>query len=550
LKPDPKARDVLEADIAILGGGLGGIAAALASARAGASVVLTEPTAWIGGQMTSQAVSAPDEHGLIETFGGTRSYQDLRAAIRRHYRESCGAPATMWNGAPLNPGNGWVSRLCFEPKVGVAVLENMLEPFLASGRIRLFRGMEAAAVDMDGSFLRSVRLAPTPFAVADTPSFDLRARWFLDATELGDLLAFSGLPSVTGAESRSETGEPHALAGSARPDWTQSFTTCFVLEHRPGEDHVGEPPEGYAELRDAQPFAFTLTGSNGKPNPFKMFAMNGGLLPFWTYRQIFDAALSPRVGRPHSLALINWDGNDCRAGDLVGANTVERTRLIGESKRLSRAFLHWLRTEAPHDEGTGRGFPGLRLATDVLGTADGMAMAPYIRESLRILPLERLREQDMVATSGVTRAKPFHDAVAIGHYPIDIHHCANGGPALSLPTHRFQIPLGAMVPRVECNLIPACKNIGATHISNGATRLHPVEWAIGEAAGTLGAFCLAHGEIPHRMWRDSRPGASGASLRAYQARLLAQGIPLAWTPETPPGHADFASRQSDALARS
>ncbi len=547
MKPDSSAPEVLEADIAILGGGLGGVAAALAAAQAGVSVVLTEATAWIGGQIGSQAVSALDEHGLIETFGATRSYHDLRAAIRRQYQETCGAPGTMWNGAPLNPGNGWVSRLCFEPKVGVAVLETMLAPFLASGRIRLVKGMEAAAVDMDGTFLRSVRLGPTEHAEAGAVPLTVHARWFLDATELGDLIGLAGLPSVTGAESRADTGEPHALAGDARPEWTQSFTTCFALEHRPGEDHAGDPPDGYAELRDCQPFTFTLTGSNGKPNPFKMFAMNGGLLPFWTYRQIFDAALAPGAGRPHSLALINWDGNDCRAGDLVGADATERTRLIGESKRLSQAFLHWLRTEAPHDDGHGRGFPGLRLATDVLGTADGMAMAPYIRESLRILPLERLREQDLAAVPGTSRAKAFHDAVAIGHYPIDIHHCANGGPALSLPTHRFQIPLGALVPRVQTNLIPACKNIGATHISNGATRLHPVEWAIGEAAGTLATFCLAQQTSPHRIWHDSRPGLPGKSLRAFQSQLLGHGIPLAWTPDTPPGHPDFISKHCTAL---
>src|SRR5690606_24164266 len=43
----------LSADVVIIGGGLGGCAAALAALRNGLRVVMTEPTDWIGGQLTS-----------------------------------------------------------------------------------------------------------------------------------------------------------------------------------------------------------------------------------------------------------------------------------------------------------------------------------------------------------------------------------------------------------------------------------------------------------------------------------------------------------------
>jgi NADPH-dependent 2,4-dienoyl-CoA reductase/sulfur reductase-like enzyme len=48
-------------DILIVGGGLGGVAAALSALRLGRAVILTEETEWIGGQLTAQAVP-PDEH--------------------------------------------------------------------------------------------------------------------------------------------------------------------------------------------------------------------------------------------------------------------------------------------------------------------------------------------------------------------------------------------------------------------------------------------------------------------------------------------------------
>ena len=64
----------------VVGGGLGGVAATLAAGRRGVHVVLTEPTGWLGGVLTSQAVP-PDEHPWIEQFGCTATYR--RAARRR-----------------------------------------------------------------------------------------------------------------------------------------------------------------------------------------------------------------------------------------------------------------------------------------------------------------------------------------------------------------------------------------------------------------------------------------------------------------------------------
>src|SRR5690606_8661121 len=76
----------LQADILIVGGGLGGVAAALGALRAGRSVIMTEEFDWIGGQLTSQAVP-PDEHSWVEQFGITRSYRQLRTGIRQYYRD-------------------------------------------------------------------------------------------------------------------------------------------------------------------------------------------------------------------------------------------------------------------------------------------------------------------------------------------------------------------------------------------------------------------------------------------------------------------------------
>jgi hypothetical protein len=105
---------------------------------------------------------------------------------------------------------------------------------------------------------------------------------------------------------------------------------------------------------------------------------------------------------------------------------------------------------------------------------------------------------------------------------MDLHPRVNGLGYLDLGAWPFQIPLGAMIPvRIE-NLLPGGKNLGVTHITNGAYRVHPVEWNVGEAAGLLAVFCLAK-DVPPRAVRQR-----SQLLAEFQSLLRQQGIELAW----------------------
>src|SRR3974390_3010031 len=53
----------LTADLVIIGGGLGGCAAALAAARNGLQVIMTEGRDWIGGRITARAVPPVENPG-------------------------------------------------------------------------------------------------------------------------------------------------------------------------------------------------------------------------------------------------------------------------------------------------------------------------------------------------------------------------------------------------------------------------------------------------------------------------------------------------------
>jgi hypothetical protein len=172
----------------------------------------------------------------------------------------------------------------------------------------------------------------------------------------------------------------------------------------------------------------------------------------------------------------------------------------------------------------------------MVDTEDGLAKFPYIRESRRIRAEFTVLEQHVAtdirlketgASKNEVRAAQFSDSVGIGSYRIDLHPTTGGDNYLDISSLPFQIPLGALVPRRVENLLPACKNLGVTHITNGCYRLHPVEWNIGEAVGELAAFCVAHKTSPRAVLKQ--PG----SLKEFQASLESQGVPLAWPKVTP-----------------
>ncbi len=510
-------------DIAVIGGGVGGCAAALAAADLGLDVALTEETDWIGGQLTSQAVP-PDEHPWIEMFGATRRYRAFRDGVRAYYRAHTPLTAAARANHRLNPGNGGVSRLCHDPRIALAVLQEMMAPHLLSGRIRVLLRHRPAGVVMRGDSVAAIDLSD----LDEDREVSLQARHFLDATELGELLPMAGAEYVQGAESSAETGEPHAPL-VADPGNQQGFTACFALEHREGEDHTIGRPADYAFWRDFRPpfWPGPLLGWQS-PDPRSLRAVDRGLFSapgrysLWQYRRILDEANFAPGAVGGAVTLVNWPQNDYWLGPLCGVPPEEAARHIARAKTLSLSLLYWLQTDAPRPDG-GTGYPGLRLRSDVVGgTGDGLAKAPYIRESRRIRAEFTVCEQHVSSAARPDGPEHFPDSVGVGCYRIDLHPSTGGDNYIDIGAWPFQIPLGSLLPvRLE-NVTPACKNIGVTHITQGCYRLHPVEWNIGEAAGLLAAFSLR---------RDVRPRQVRAQeplLTEFQDLLRSQGVELQW----------------------
>jgi hypothetical protein len=532
-----------QADILIVGGGLGGCAAALSACRQGVSVIMTEPTNWIGGQVSQQGVP-PDEHQWIESFGRTENYARFRTMIRDYYRNNYHLSNTAMQTEYLNPGNGMVSRLCHEPKAALAVLQYMLEPYIVSGHLRIFLNTKPVEAFVDADSVRSVSC----IKVETGKELVFHGEMFIDASEEGDLLPLTGTEYVLGAESRLNTGEPHAPE-IADPGNIQALTWCFAIDHLEGEDHTIEKPLTYDFWKNHIPALMpqwsgkllSLNYSNPRtleprylsfvPPSKTSPAPETSALNLWLYRRIIDKNNFQAGSFESDITLVNWPQNDYMLGNITDVPDEIRNHNLDQARQLSLSLLYWLQTEVPRPDGK-QGWKGLRLRKDMFGTDDGLARYPYIRESRRIRAEFTIREQDLSLEerkkdysddNEIVLATPFHDSVGIGYYHLDLHPSTGGDNYIDMASVPFQIPLGAMIPQRMKNIIPGCKNIGTTHISNGCYRLHPVEWSIGEVAGHLCAYSIRKNKMPRVIRNNVK------ELSDFQSFLAANGIELEWS---------------------
>lgn len=518
----------LHADIVVVGGGLGGVAATLAAVRLGASVILIEELDWVGGQLTAQAVP-PDEHPWMEFVTGSQSYADLRAAIRTHYRRHKPLTAHALAQSRLNPGQGNVSTLCHEPAVAAAVLDQLLAEAAAQWRLTVLRRHRVDRAETRGDRVEALHLQD----LAQDRRFAVTGAIFIDATETGDLLELAGIEHVVGAESQCVTQEPHALA-QADPLDQQALTWCLAADYFPDADHRIEQPSGYERFRLLQlacwpgpQFSWTVSDFvTHQPRVRPLFAGptdTPTVYDLWHARRIAWRKNFTDGSYPSDITLANWPQMDYWLRPVVGVSSEAANQALYEARQFSLSFFYWMQNEAPRYDG-GYGYHGLRLRGDVLGTADGLAKQAYWREGRRIAAEFTVLEQHVgvQARPGATSAEPFFDSVGIGAYRIDLHPSTTGRNTVDIDSWPFQIPLGALLPVRVDNLLPACKNIGTTRITNGAYRVHPVEWSIGEAAGCLAAFALERKQPPRAVRADA------VLLAEFQQLLSRQGVLLSW----------------------
>lgn len=529
-------------DVVIAGGSTAAFAAALSAAASGSRVALIEPTDWVGGQLTSSGVPAVDEawHKIKHPDGG-EAYNV--AAIAR-------TPANITPNflallqAVGNPGGCWVSRFCFCPD---GFLEKQLAPLerAAGDKLVVFRDTVVKRLELSAdrrriTVLECIARTPRPgvpdrgydrlpsadlsdwYSPADSPRFtkhtvrfearDASSTVFIDATEWGELLALSGHRYLQGAEDADGALDGADTCG-------QATVFCFAQQLHP--EPVGEPNRpvkaaelGYGPYRD-------------KPDAWAKI---------WTYRRIRGAG-APATG---DICLQNWGysakdregGNDYPFGYLFKSRAEAAAEVADWRGGLDLAVLagaedrafgwhQWFRDHAPDGIDPGR----ISLCPSVLGTGHGLAKLPYIRDTRRAIGLDGfvLKFADLTGPAMQKTGTVFPDRIALGAYPADIHPIAGCTlPAYLTEAHDtlpFGIPFRALTHRELENMLVAGKTMAQSFLANSATRLHPIEWSTGTAAGVAAAH----------MAQTGRTARQAHERIAEVQALVRKHTPIDWT---------------------
>lgn len=478
---------VVNTDVLVIGGGVGGTAAAIQCARLGVKTVLVEETNMLGGMLTVAGVSCTDGNDQLPSG----MWEEFRQALYQHYGRT-----------RLN--TGWVSNTNFEPHVGDSI----------------FKAWAARENDLTvhfnhrfGSVIKSgTKVIGAIFTNDNRQTLQINAKVVIDGTELGDVLAKAGAYYDLGMDDPKISGEKEARQ---KNNIIQDLTWVAILkDYGAGTDKTIARPANYDSTKY---FCSTADAPcNGKAYQFDT-------------KKVLDYGKLPRSpGAIQDKYMLNWPahGNDYYL-NVVESNDKVRDSGYQIAKQHTLGFIYFLQTTL--------GMKHFGLADDELN--GGMALIPYHREGRRLRGVVRLNINHLI--------DPYADVlyrtgISVGDYPVDHHHGQYPGnvPAIEfskIPS--FNIPLGCLIPEKTDGLIVCEKGISVTNIVNGSTRLQPVVLLTGQAAGVLAAKSLKE----KKRIRD-------VLVRSVQGELLKLKCHLMPFVDVKPGHPHWEAIQKIGVA--
>lgn len=454
------AQSILYTDVLVVGGGTGGTAAGIQSARLGVKTIIAENGPWLGGMLSAAGVSATDgNHQLPSGL-----WNKFREAIYKVY------------GGPKNVATGWVSNTQFEPRIADSIFKAMA---MREKKLKVLYYYKLEDIVIDNNQVKGARFINTK----NNTSVTIYAKQVIEATELGDVLAAAKIPYDLGMESGSLTGEDVGVKETNTI--IQDLTYAAILkDFGPGTDHTIPKPANYTpDEFDGACKEYYKDSARKAPNV--------------DARKMLDYARLP-----NNKYLLNWPGygNDIYL-DIIELSPQQRALALVKAKEQTLRFIYFIQNQL--------GYKNLGPATDEFPTADKLAIIPYYRESRRVKGLARFTINHI--------AKPFEysyyrTGISVGDYPIDHHHKKNPAAPQHLdfyPVPSFNIPLACLIPQTIDGLVVAEKSISVSNVANGTTRLQPCVLLTGQAAGALAAWAALLKQQPKQV-----------SIRRVQQTLL------------------------------
>ena len=463
-------------DVVVVGATPGGIAAAVAAARAGHSVGVFEQSAHIGG-VVAGGLTATD-YGDRRTIGGIS--REFFQRVLEHYRGKYGSGS-----APVRACNmgHW-----FEPHVAEQTFHEMLT---SAGDVELFLRHSLLKVETEGN--RVVRWRFRDDVAAEV--FHVGGGMFVDAQYEGDLMANAERDYRVGNEADYEFHEPHAGSYTLA---VQAYNYRLCLTDDADNQTPVDMPEGYSRDRYLPVQRFLET----------------------TPEATFARHCVSMVRMPHAKTDTNA-GVAPQTTDYPGANhdypgaTYGRRRVIAdEHRRYILGLLYFLQNDPAVPEAVREEARNWGLATDEFADNGNWPYQLYVREARRMTGMHTFTELD------ATTDRFKDDSIGLGSYWIDSHpidaHVAPDGTQVNsgeifIKIDPYEIPYGVIAPvRTENLLVAVC--VSATHVGYGTLRMEPVYMIMGHACGEAAALAL-----------DTGKPVQEVDVALLQERLLAAG---------------------------
>lgn len=459
----------MNTDVLVIGGGVGGVAAGIQSARLGAKTLIIEESPWLGGMLSAAGVSAIDgNHELPSGIWG-----EFRSRLYQHY------------GGPGKVSTGWVSNTHFEPHIADKIFKSMAA---AEKKLTVLFGYRLVAIKRKNNQITGAQFENRKSGQI----VSVNSKQTIDATELGDAMSMAGVPYSLGMEAGSLTGENVGVHQTSAIIQDLTFV-ALLKDYGVGRDCTITKPFGYDPREfDGACSDYYLDKTRKKPTVDAKKMLDYARLPNGKY-------------------MLNWPnyGNDTYL-NIIERSPEQREKELEKAKQTTLRFIYFIQTQL--------GFNHLGLTDDEFPTEDRLALIPYHREGRRLNGLVRFT---MTHIAHPFNQPLYRTGISVGDYPIDHHHKKYPEAPQQLefyPVPSFNIPMGCLIPTTMNGLIIAEKGISVSNVANGTTRLQPVVMLTGQAAGTMAALCIQKQLQPKQLnIRDVQESLilSGASIMPY-----------------------------------
>ncbi len=530
-------------DVVVYGGTSGGVTAAVQASRLGKSVVLIEPTQFLGG-LTTGGLGATDI-GNKKAIGGLS--RDFYRRVFQHYQKpehwtaqtrdqyfakrphgNTGSEDTMWT---------------FEPHVATKIYDDMLAETKAVVVLGERLDLQKGVVKEGAKILRLVMESGRAF----------EGKMFIDATYEGDLMSKAGVSYHVGREPNNqydETINGLQLAGAKHHQFVKDVDPYLKPGNPssgllPGVTPMPEGKDGDGD-KHIQAYNFRMCNTDDPANrvPFPKPA-NYQELRYELLLRNFEAGdmRLPWAPTPMPNRKTDTNNNFAFSTDNIGMNYdypdgdyATRAAIWKEHEDYQKGLMWTLANHPRVPEKVRAFYSQWGLAKDEFKDNGNWPRQLYVREARRMV------SEYVMSEKNCRRKEVVDDSVGMGAYNMDSHHTqryvtkegfARNEGDIQIGTRPYPISYRSIRPKAEqCSnlLVPVC--LAASHIAYGSIRMEPVFMVMGQSAATAAVQAIEQGTT-----------VQGIDYAKLKAQLLKDGQMLDFESPALPDHVSMTKEK-------